>query len=74
MGEFKALEFEDLFQQIKGIPWEEWIPPDGKFTVTGTSVKSVLHSVPACKKIVKKAIVDRLNEAYGCLLYTSRCV
>ena len=37
------------------------IPPDGKFTVTGTSVKSVLHSVPACQKIVKKAIVDRLE-------------
>ena len=40
MGEFKALEFEELFQQTKAIAWEELIPPDGKFTVTGTSVKS----------------------------------
>ena len=48
MAEFKALEFEDLFQQVKAIPWEEWIPPDGKFIVNGSSVKSKLSSVPAC--------------------------
>ena len=65
MGEFRALEFEDLFQQVKGIAWEEWIPPDGKFTVNGTSVKSKLHSVPACQSIVKKAVVSRLSEVYG---------
>ncbi len=65
MAEFRALEFEDLFQQTKGIAWEEWIPPDGRFTVNGTSVKSKLHSVPACQSIVKKAIVSRLSEVYG---------
>ncbi len=65
MAEFQALEFEELFQQVKGIAWEEWIPPDGKFTVNGTSVKSKLHSVPACQSIVKKAIVARLSDAYG---------
>ena len=65
MGEFYALEFEELFQQTKAIPWEEWIPIDGKFTVTGTSVKSKLHSVPACQSIVKKAIVERLKEFYA---------
>ena len=64
MGEFKALEFEDLFQQTKAIAWEEIIPADGKFTVTGTSVKSRLHSVPACQSIVKKAIVERLGSFY----------
>jgi len=64
MAEFKALEFEDLFQQTKAVAWEELIPPDGKFTVTGTSVKSKLHSVPACQSIVKKAIVERLREYY----------
>ncbi len=64
MGEFKALEFEELFQQTKAIAWEELIPPDGKFTVIGTSVKSKLHSVPACQSIVKKAIVERLREYY----------
>ena len=65
MGEFEALEFEELYQQTRGLPWEQLIPPDGKFTVTGTSVKSKLHSVPACQKIVKKAIVDRLAEYYA---------
>lgn len=64
MGEFKALEFEDLFQQTKAIAWEDIIPADGKFTVTGTSVKSRLHSVPACQSIVKKAIVERLGSFY----------
>ncbi|MGI6257040.1 MAG: THUMP domain-containing class I SAM-dependent RNA methyltransferase [Anaerovoracaceae bacterium] len=64
MGEFQALEFEELYQQTKGIPWEELIPMDGKFVVTGTSVKSKLFSVPSCQSIVKKAIVDRLADFY----------
>lgn len=64
MAEFRACEFEELFQQTKALPWEELIPIDGKFTVTGTSVKSKLHSVPACQSIVKKAIVERLKEYY----------
>lgn len=64
MAEFKALEFEELFQQTRGLPWEELIPMDGKFTVTGTSVKSKLHRVPACQSIVKKAVVERLREYY----------
>lgn len=65
MGEFKATTFEELYQQVKGIPFEEWIPPDGKFTVSGTSVKSALHHVPSCQSITKKAIVDRLSSVYG---------
>lgn len=65
MAEFTALEFEELFQQTKALPWEQLIPVDGKFTVTGSSVKSKLHSVPACQKIVKKAIVEKLKEFYG---------
>lgn len=64
MGEFKAYTFEELFQQTKAIPWEELIPIDGKFTVTGTSVKSKLHSVPSVQSIVKKAIVERMKEYY----------
>lgn len=65
IAEFKALEFEDLFQMVKGYPWEELIPIDGKFTVIGSSVKSKLHSVPACQSIVKKAVVERLKEFYS---------
>lgn len=64
LGEFNAKTFEELFQQTKGIAWEEYIPIDGKFPVVGTSVKSELHSVPACQKIIKKAIVTRLQEFY----------
>ncbi len=66
LGEFQALTFEDLFQQAKALPWEEWIPEDAKFTVTGTSVKSKLHSIPDCQAIVKKAIVEKLKETYHC--------
>lgn len=65
MAEFTAVEFEELFQQTKALAWEQLIPIDGKFTVTGTSVKSKLHSVPACQKTVKKAIVERLKAFYG---------
>ncbi len=65
IAEFEAREFEELFQGTKAYPWEELIPADGKFTVTGTSVKSKLHSVPACQSIVKKAIVERMKPTYG---------
>src|SRR6056297_2230465 len=61
MGEFKALSFEELFQQTKALHWEEWIPIDGEFPVNGSSVKSKLSSVPACQSIVKKAIVERMG-------------
>lgn len=66
LGEFNAVSFEELFQQAKALPWEEWIQEDAKFTVTGTSVKSTLHSVPDCQAIVKKAIVEKLKETYHC--------
>lgn len=64
MGEFNAVSFEELFQQTKALPWEEWITEDGKIVVDGTSVKSKLHSVPDCQAIVKKAIVEKLKETY----------
>lgn len=66
MGAFPVYSFEELYQQTKALPWEEWIPIDGKFTVTGSSVRSKLFSVPDCQSIVKKAIVDRLREFYQC--------
>ena len=65
MGEFKALTFEELFNQVNALPWEEIIPVDGIFIVTGTSVKSKLHSVPSCQSIVKKAVASRLCKHYG---------
>jgi len=64
IGEFPAITFEDLFEQTRDLPWEDWITKNGKFTVTGKSVKSTLGSVRACQSIVKKAIVERLKKKY----------
>lgn len=64
IAEFQAEDFETLFQQTMGILWEEWIPADGKFVVTCTTVKSKLHNEPACQRTVKKAIVNRLRDFY----------
>ena len=65
MAEFQASESEELFQQVKGIAWEELIPPDGKFTVNCSTVRSKLRSEPNNQKTVKKAIVERLSAEYG---------
>ncbi|WP_124220372.1 THUMP domain-containing class I SAM-dependent RNA methyltransferase [Aquisalibacillus elongatus] len=64
MGEFDAYTFDQLFEQTKALPWEEWISKDGFIHVVGKSHKSKLYSVPDCQSIVKKAIVSRLQEAY----------
>lgn len=64
MGEFKALSFEELFEKTKALPWDEWIPEDAEFPVTGKSIKSKLGSVPDCQKIVKKAVVEKLKQKY----------
>lgn len=63
VGEFPARDFGELFDQTKALPWDEWIPRGGAFPVRGRSVKSQLHSVPDCQRIVKKAIVERLKPA-----------
>ncbi len=64
MAEFEAKSFEKLFQGTLKVSWEKLIPADGKFTVEGSSMRSVLHSVPACQSIVKKAVATRLGEHY----------
>ncbi|QSX04889.1 class I SAM-dependent RNA methyltransferase [Sedimentibacter sp. zth1] len=64
LGQFKALSFEELFNEAYDLPWEDWISADGKFTVKGKSVKSKLFSVPDCQSIVKKAVVKKLSEKY----------
>ncbi|TFB24002.1 class I SAM-dependent RNA methyltransferase [Filobacillus milosensis] len=65
MGEFEAYSFEELFEQTKALPWEEWISKDGFIHVVGKSHKSKLYSVPDCQSIVKKAIVSRLQQAHN---------
>ncbi|MEE8451158.1 MAG: bifunctional 23S rRNA (guanine(2069)-N(7))-methyltransferase RlmK/23S rRNA (guanine(2445)-N(2))-methyltransferase RlmL [Thermoguttaceae bacterium] len=65
LGQFEATDFGQLFDGTHALPWEEWIPADAEFPVNGRSIKSQLSSVPACQKIVKKAIVERLKKAHG---------
>ncbi|MCM3637654.1 class I SAM-dependent RNA methyltransferase [Sporosarcina luteola] len=65
VGEFTATTFDDLFEQTKSLPWEQYLPVDAKFPVAGKSVKSTLYSTPDCQAIVKKAIVERLKTAYN---------
>lgn len=64
IGEFQAKTFDQLFEQTKALPWENFLPVDANFPVSGKSVKSTLYSVPDCQSIVKKAIVERLKFAY----------
>lgn len=64
VGEFKAVTFDELFEGTKALDWGSWITEDGKFTVTGKSVKSTLFSVSDCQAIVKKAVVEKLKQKY----------
>lgn len=65
VGKFRAVTFEELFEKVKALPWERYIPADGKFWVTkATSVKSQLFSPSDIQSIVKKAIVERLKSQY----------
>ncbi len=65
VGSFQARTFEELFQGTKALPWEEYIPKDGKFWVKkASSVKSKLYSPSDIQSIMKKAMVDRLSGIY----------
>lgn len=65
IGSFPAKTFEELFQGTKALPWEEWIPKDGKFWVAkAASVKSALFSPSDIQSVMKKAMVERLRETY----------
>lgn len=65
VGSFKAVTFEELFEKIKALPWEEYLPSDAKFWVAkASSVKSKLFSPSDIQSIVKKAIVERLKTIY----------
>jgi len=66
VAEVKAETFEELFDRTKELPWENFIPRDGKFWVTkANSVKSKLFSPSDIQSIMKKAIVERLKGVYG---------
>ncbi len=63
-GKFPAKTFDQLFEGVKAIEWENYLPVDAEFPVTGKSVKSKLFSVPDCQAITKKAIVERMKFYY----------
>lgn len=66
VGSFHAESFEELFQGTRSLPWEEYIPADGKFWVAkAASVKSRLFSPSDIQSIMKKAMVERLKQKYG---------
>lgn len=65
VAEFEARTFEELFENTKEIPWEDYLPRDAKFWVTkASSIKSKLFSSSDIQSIVKKAIVERMKQTY----------
>ena len=64
VGETGAHSFDGLFEGVKAMQWERYIPIDGAFPVKGHSLGSKLHSIPDCQRIVKKAVVERLKSKY----------
>ncbi len=65
MGQFRATSFEELFQGVKSIEWENYIGRQDAFPVNGHSLNSALFSIPDCQSIIKKAIVERLKSKYN---------
>ena len=66
VAEVKAETFDELFEKTKALPWENYIPKDGRFWVAkANSVKSKLFSPSDIQSIMKKAIVERLKGVYG---------
>ena len=61
---WQATTFDELFDGVYAIPWEELLPADAAFPVKGSSLSSQLSSVPACQSIVKKAVVKRLMDGH----------
>ena len=66
VGEFEATSFDELFEGTKALPWDEYIPKDGKFWVAkAASIKSKLFSPSDIQSIMKKAMVESLKKTYG---------
>ena len=64
LGSFQAKSFDALFEGVRALPWEQFIPKDGAFPVKGHSLDSALHSIPDCQRIIKKAVAARLEQVY----------
>jgi len=64
LNTYTATTFDELFDGVYSIHWEELLPADAAFPVTGSSLNSQLSSVPACQSIIKKAVVKRLMQGH----------
>ncbi|MGI6695314.1 MAG: THUMP domain-containing class I SAM-dependent RNA methyltransferase [Christensenellales bacterium] len=64
LGEQEALTFDALFEFVKSIPWEDILPRDAAFPVSGNCARSQLMSISDCQSITKKAIVERLKQRH----------
>jgi putative N6-adenine-specific DNA methylase len=65
LAEFPCTTFEELFENTRAVPWDEWMPATAFMHVNGRSHKSQLTSEPAVQRVVKKAIVERMKARYG---------
>ena len=65
IGETAANSFDELFEGVRAMDWDSFVPIDGVFPVKGYSLNSQLHSIPDCQSIIKKAIVERLKAKYN---------
>lgn len=65
LGRFPAPDFDALYDGVREISWEEWIPREGAFPIRCRTVGSKLTSQPRCTAVVKAAVGDRLGQAYG---------
>ena len=61
---FEATTFEQLFDEVYKLPWEEYIPKNANFIVNGKSIKSKLFSISDCQRITEKAIIEKLKTKY----------
>ncbi len=62
--EFDVLTFDQLFEEVKALPWEDFLPLDAEFPVAGKSIKSKLYSVPDCQAITKKSNRQSFKRVY----------
>ena len=64
LAEFEARDFDALFEGVRAVDWSDYLSEHDAFPVKGNSLDSVLTSIPACQKIIKKAVVEKLRESY----------
>ncbi len=65
LSEFSATTFDELFEGVFSVPWEEYLSPHSKILMDGKSYKSELAAIKAAGGVAKKAVLRRLREKLG---------